>query len=287
MKLYFKQMTYRYEKAQKHTGHPVGEAPSETDRQIHNVINSYLKRGNMAKRRNVIGSVASSDLIKIGLISDTHIPDVTRELPAQIFEIFKEVDLILHSGDVYWLQVLDWLEKLAPVLCATGDDDYLTLDSKSRMKEKHVLTVGGLRIGICHKGFNHYLDMTAEQEKERRDEYFGGTLDIMIYGHSHRVEVSEHEGVLYINPGSATFPSISGPPQIGKQKFYRAMPGTVGILEIKNGKADVEIIQLSGDLAPALPYDYPSNWVNPGGAKTLSSRGQDNQENGAFIDSGE
>jgi putative phosphoesterase len=36
----------------------------------------------------------------IGLISDTHIPDRARQLPDNVLEAFKDVDLILHAGDL-------------------------------------------------------------------------------------------------------------------------------------------------------------------------------------------
>jgi len=63
-------------------------------------------------------------LIRIGLVSDTHIPKSTHVLPPQVKEAFKDVDLIFHAGDIYVVSVLDELEHLAPVLAAEGDDDY-------------------------------------------------------------------------------------------------------------------------------------------------------------------
>ena len=56
--------------------------------------------------------------MRLGLISDTHIPEVTKELPPQIAKALQGVDLILHAGDVYAPFVLDELERIAPVLVA-------------------------------------------------------------------------------------------------------------------------------------------------------------------------
>ncbi len=39
--------------------------------------------------------------MRIGLITGTHIPDTERDLPPQVFGIFRGVDLILHAGDIY------------------------------------------------------------------------------------------------------------------------------------------------------------------------------------------
>ena len=36
----------------------------------------------------------------IGVLSDTHIPERAREIPEVVFEIFKDVDIILHGGDL-------------------------------------------------------------------------------------------------------------------------------------------------------------------------------------------
>ena len=43
--------------------------------------------------------------MRIGLISDTHIPSVPGEIPPQVKEIFQGVDLIFHAGDIYLVWV--------------------------------------------------------------------------------------------------------------------------------------------------------------------------------------
>ena len=48
--------------------------------------------------------------MRLGIISDTH-----GRLPNAVFEIFSEVDHILHGGDEGMAVVLTELEKLAPV----------------------------------------------------------------------------------------------------------------------------------------------------------------------------
>jgi len=54
--------------------------------------------------------------MRIGLISDTHIPTATKELWPQIYEAFRGVDLIMHAGDLMVPEVIDWLEEVAPVM---------------------------------------------------------------------------------------------------------------------------------------------------------------------------
>ena len=60
----------------------------------------------------------------IGVISDTHIPYRSRNIPSKVFEEFKNVDLILHAGDIEDLSVLDELEKIAPVKAVNGNCDH-------------------------------------------------------------------------------------------------------------------------------------------------------------------
>ena len=45
--------------------------------------------------------------LKIGLISDTHIPEARPTLWPQIYDAFADVDLIFHAGDIHELYVLD------------------------------------------------------------------------------------------------------------------------------------------------------------------------------------
>ena len=52
--------------------------------------------------------------MRIGVISDTHIPGQAEEIPAEITEAFKHVDMVLHCGDLVSPQVLDMLKKSCP-----------------------------------------------------------------------------------------------------------------------------------------------------------------------------
>ena len=54
--------------------------------------------------------------LRIGLISDTHIPEARPTLWPQVYDAFDGVDMIFHAGDIHELFVLDELEKIAPVV---------------------------------------------------------------------------------------------------------------------------------------------------------------------------
>ncbi len=161
--------------------------------------------------------------MRVGLITDTHIPDVARELPPQVADAFRGVDLILHAGDIYDLAVLDELERLAPVLAVLGDDDHFSLAEDDRVTTKQVLDLEGQTVWVVHEG--PWMDRMPERQE-------GHTPDVIVHGHSHRASVRTVDGVLLVGSGSPTF--------LG----YRHGPGTVAILEIGPDGAEASIVEL-------------------------------------------
>jgi putative phosphoesterase len=139
--------------------------------------------------------------MQIGLIADTHVRELTHALPCEIIEAFKDVNLILHAGDIYAPSLLDELEQIAPVMAVSGDDDYGAILTDKRVKLKHTLYFEGKTIWLAHKNpckqfyKSPPTSNTAEQLKS-------GIPDIVIFGHTHYSTIEEHNGILFINPGS-------------------------------------------------------------------------------------
>lgn len=157
--------------------------------------------------------------MRIGLLSDTHIPEVAAGLPSQLKEIFQGVDLILHAGDIYNVAVLNELERIAPVLAAQGDDDYQEVICDRRVEKKHVLTFEGVTLWLTHEP----LHLFSGQEN---------LPDVMIHGHTHMHTMERKSRLLVISPGSLTFPN------------YRHRLGTVGLLTLKDGQAEASIVHV-------------------------------------------
>ena len=180
--------------------------------------------------------------MRIGILSDTHLPNLIRhldELGPEIATFLSTVDLILHSGDLTSPMVLDWLEPFAPVVCTTGNNDPIV---DSRCQEVAILALEGWRLGMVHslrRGFSPMVEL---------QQLFPTPVQIMIAGDTH-YEVLEHrESIVILNSGSPTFPH---------HKDLRL--GTVGLLELAPGKLHAEIIVLGH--TPGKP--------NPGRAITL------------------
>jgi len=160
-------------------------------------------------------------MVRVGLISDTHIPDRAKVLPPKVPDVFRGVDLILHAGDIYVPAVLDELERIAPVFAAEGDDEYPGTSEDARVKRLHALDIGGLVVWLTH-----------ERPWPLRPIEENGLPDILVCGHTHFSTVEDSGGVTLVNPGSAIFPN------------YRYDCGTVAVLTINAGKPSVEILEL-------------------------------------------
>lgn len=165
--------------------------------------------------------------MKIGLLTDTHLPNLIRdldELGPEPAEFFSSVDLILHGGDLIYTRVLDWLEQFAPVICANGNND--PYDDR-RSKEVQVLEVEGWRVGMVHDLGSEHLPMKTLRK------LFPSPVDIMVGGHTHQEVLYEREGVVIMNTGSITFP---------RHKELRL--GGVGLLELEQDSLHAEIIPI-------------------------------------------
>jgi putative phosphoesterase len=133
--------------------------------------------------------------MKIGVLSDTHIPEIVKALPPAIFDIFAGVDLILHAGDVVELSVLDELRAIAPVEAVAGnmDDSRISLS----LPAKKIIPVGQYTVGLIHGKYR--IDVQREMIRKEFDK-----VDVIVYGHSHVPFWGKVDGIYFLNPGSPT-----------------------------------------------------------------------------------
>jgi uncharacterized protein len=132
---------------------------------------------------------------RIGVISDTHIPFRAKSIPEAALDLFANVDLILHAGDLSTLAALDPLQTLAPVYAVQGNVEMG--DVMMALPAKREIEAGGCAIGMIHNlGQRKMYAATARSEfPEAR---------VVVFGHSHTPFAEETEGLLLLNPGSAT-----------------------------------------------------------------------------------
>ena len=174
----------------------------------------------------------------IGLISDTHIPEARASLFDEVYEAFRDVDLILHGGDLHDIVVLDWLQELAPVLAARGNGDDgdagrpLAPDD-DRLAHNQLLHINGLKLGMTHAFPDRPYGAFLTDIEEQMALHFGGPVDIVVAGDTHVPVVAEWDGVMIVNSGSPTFPHN-----------LNTQLGTVGFLQICGRQAEAWIEQL-------------------------------------------
>lgn len=134
--------------------------------------------------------------MKIGVISDTHIPFVVKEIPSSVLTAFKKIDLIVHAGDYTELKVIKKLKELNNFMGVYGNMDPENI--REIIPKKDVLEVGKFKIGIIH-GHGAPQGLEARVRAE-----FHEKLDVIIYGHSHLTKNEIIDDILFFNPGSST-----------------------------------------------------------------------------------
>ncbi len=182
--------------------------------------------------------------MKIGLISDTHIPSAGPEPPHQVLQAFQGVDLILHAGHANVASCLQWLGQIAPV---RSTESWLEGTGETPMRHGRVeaFDLEGHTIGMTHELILRSLGddvlpgalarspRTLATLPTALQEIFGKPVDIVVFGYTHEAMIETHEGILFVNPGSTN---------LVKQQVRL---GTVAILDLSPGTAAAQIIDLA------------------------------------------
>ena len=148
----------------------------------------------------------------IGVIADTH-----GKLSSSAKQALKGVDIIIHAGDIHTLSILIQLKEIAPIRAVLGNvDGGITF---RHLPATDVVEVGEVSIYVLHNLENLNIDPKA------------AGFDAIIYGHSHHPENKIRNGVLFLNPGSASFPRRGSSPSIAR-------------LQIQGTHLRAELIQL-------------------------------------------
>jgi hypothetical protein len=156
--------------------------------------------------------------MKIGVISDTHMQSPSAELIEVSNIHFRDVDLILHAGDLVALEVLKAFSG-KKVIAVRGNMDLPDVARKLTIKE--VVEVGGCRIGLIHGwGSPRGLEEKIRKEFDR--------VSAIVYGHTHRAANQVYEGVLFFNPGAfKTDRSFHGNRSVGILTIDRTITGEI------------------------------------------------------------
>ena len=187
-------------------------------------------------------------VMRIGLISDTHIPEARESLWPQIYDAFADVDRIFHAGDIHELYVLDELERIAPVWAARGNGEDGSVGRPVQPEDERVKYAWTFDLEGLHIGLTHYVpvperppNFTMARWLER---FFPDRKpDVIVSGDTHREAIEWVDGIYCVNPGSPTYPHN-----------YDTQYGTIGFLELDDGKASASVWQIVDE--GIVPFDW-------------------------------
>jgi len=148
----------------------------------------------------------------VGAISDTH-----GLLRPEAVAALRDVEHILHAGDVGEAEILDRLAHIAPVTAIRGNVD--GSGRCGRLPETELVELGGQSIYVLHDRMALDLDPVA------------AGIGAVIFGHSHQPAIEWVKGVLYFNPGSA-----------GPRRF--SLPVSLGFLEISESGIEARLLTI-------------------------------------------
>lgn len=133
--------------------------------------------------------------MKIGIISDTH-----GSLPQKVFGLFEGVKAIFHAGDIGSFSVIEDLADIAPVYAVAGNMDRGAL--AKRFPKTDLIEIDDFCIYMVHEPYLLDIDPVA------------AGINCVIFGHTHAAHIEKKEGVLFLNPGSASIPRFGQRPSV-------------------------------------------------------------------------
>jgi uncharacterized protein len=133
----------------------------------------------------------------IGVISDTH-----GLLRWEAEAALAKVDHIIHAGDIGTPEVIERLQRIAPVTVVRGNNDKGPWAEP--LPATAIVEICGRRLYILHDIAKLDIDPVAD------------SFAAVIAGHTHKPGVAEKDGVLFVNPGSAGPRRFSLPVAVAK-----------------------------------------------------------------------
>ena len=170
--------------------------------------------------------------MRVLVVSDTHLSAATLDrMPAEVWALADEADVILHAGDVVDPAVLAALGERAPTHAVLGNNDH---GLGRVLPEVWEGELGGVAVGMVH-------DSGPAAGRPARLRRRFPEARVVVFGHSHDplvVEVDEGD-LLLVNPGSPT--------QRRRQPAH-----TVALLELSAGEVRRAELREVGPLARAV-----------------------------------
>lgn len=136
-------------------------------------------------------------VLRLLLISDTHVPLRARALPPAVWGAVDEVDVVVHAGDWVDTPLLDELESRAARLVGVwGNNDGPAL--RARLPEVARVRLEGVDLAVVH-------ETGGAAGREARCDAAYPDADLLVFGHSPIPwDTVTAGGLRLLNPGSPT-----------------------------------------------------------------------------------
>jgi hypothetical protein len=154
--------------------------------------------------------------MRVGVLSDTH-----GLLRPRVLERLAGCERILHAGDVGGPEILAQLGAVTPgvpVLAVRGNTDPGGPGALPESLEDRIGDGGGVPFGMIHR-------------REDVPRAWISRLRLIVFGHSHRPELSWQGNCLLLNPGAC-----------GARRFH--LPLTLAILTVADDRIVPEILSV-------------------------------------------
>ncbi len=139
--------------------------------------------------------------MRIGVVSDTHLPQYGTALPRALVDGLRarNVELILHLGDFTGPGTPALLEAIAPLEAVAGNNDGPEL--VERFGRHRIVVAAGIRLGLTHGD----LGTGGTRPLRAASAFTASDVDAVLFGHSHAPLVERlPDGRWLVNPGSPT-----------------------------------------------------------------------------------
>jgi len=157
--------------------------------------------------------------MKIAIISDTH-----SLLRLEVENKIRDCDYILHGGDIASKDTFERIKEIAPAYFVRGNADK---DWAKDIPVEQEIELEGYRFYMVHNIKHIREDLSS--------------IDFVVYGHSHKYENRQKDGITYLNPGSC-----------GPRRFTQ--PVTFMIMTIDDGLYSIEKVDISPILKKGTKY---------------------------------
>jgi putative phosphoesterase len=134
---------------------------------------------------------------RLVIVSDTHVPQRARAIPAPLWRAMEDADVVVHAGDWNGIALLDEVEaRVARLVAVRGNNDGPEFDD--RLPEVASVDLDGIALAVVH-------DSGPAERREARMEARFPEADLLVFGHSHIPwDTTTPRGLRLLNPGSPT-----------------------------------------------------------------------------------